>query len=133
MIPAHLICTQCVCVVLHLIEVCVRLIWVLQSPHIHTTGPGFTSTSPAWSRIANFIPARSRGRPAEKTAVLGPPFGGQVFLLCFALEGAPQPRAGHQISHHEYSIGSSFTWYETILLPCYLSSHTSRYSIHNNS
>ena len=60
-------------------------------------GPGFSSTSPAWSRVANFIPARSRGRPAEKTAVLGPPFEGQGIVAPLCPFGAPQPRAGRSL------------------------------------
>ena len=95
-IPVHLMCTQCVCDVLQRIDVCVRFICVLHSPHTHLTGPGFPSTSPVWSRFASFIPARSRGWLTEKTAVLGPPLGGQVFLspLCPFLGHPNRVQAG---------------------------------------
>ena len=104
-IPVHLMCTQCVCDVLQRIDVCVRFICVLHSPHTHLTGPGFPSTSPVWSRFASFIPARSRGWLTEKTAVLGPPLGGAgvFFPLCPFL-GHPK-RAGRSM----WSIGIKYS------------------------
>ena len=80
-IPVHLMCTQCVCEVLQRIDVCVRFICVLHSPHIHLTGPGFSSTSPAWSRAdlpALFRPGRGAGSP-KKRRYWAPLSGGRCF------------------------------------------------------
>ena len=75
----HVVCTQCVVVWSQRMDVWdfVFMYW-LHKAHCHLLlGPGFRSTSPLRSSRATSQPAGYRRLGAEKTADLGPPFGGQ--------------------------------------------------------
>ena len=115
--------TQCGGLLLQVMDIWVSsLIWLLQrlqmwicvwfgpglvsiSPAKRIRCPGVTPASACLSGNSCHPPSGERGQPAEKTAVLGPPCGGQgcVVPIWVPKGTALQPRAGRNIWNDSFS------------------------------